>query len=40
MIGFTQPTTNERLELHSDLPQDLQDFLDSLGPPKSSIGPD
>ena len=34
MIGFTQPTTGERLELHSDLPQELQDFLDSLGPPR------
>ena len=32
MIGFSQPTSGEYLELHSHLPQELQDFLDSLGP--------
>lgn len=35
MLGFSQPTTGERLELHSALPQELQDFQDSLGRPRT-----
>ncbi len=33
MLALTQPTTGERLELHSPIPRDLKHFLDTLGPP-------
>ena len=33
MLAFKQPTTGERLDLHSSLPQELQRFLDALPPP-------
>ena len=31
-LGFRHPSTGEHVELHSDLPPELQDFLDALRP--------
>ncbi len=36
VIGFRQPSTNEYLELHSGLPEELRDFLETLGPPEAA----